>query len=181
MTTYLVALHFSRDIQADLDRLSEAVLPADAVRCLPPLVPISWHAEMPSPATLDRIRKAHPLEIRFSSVRVVDWNGVIGVAVPDSDRRQYDRLREAVAAGASGGNPLFDPLFAIACCFTAVRGGHQKEIEKDVTAEWHQLSTARSTGALWLTAIEIETFADRWYESVSWRMVYSRRLTSWRE
>ncbi len=133
---------------------------------------------MPSPPILDRIRKAHPLEVRFSSLRMVVWNGVIGVAMPDSDRCRYDRLQEAVAAG---GTSLFEPAFAVACGFTAPPGGRSKAIDKDVTALWRTLSTARSTAAQWLAAIEIETFADRWYEAVSWRMVYSRRLTSRRE
>jgi hypothetical protein len=199
MVTYLTALRFAANVEAQLDRQQRRIFSGThdaSARFLPPLIPLHWSAHEIELRYLEDIRREH-------SIRIVGVKGAAPGAVPPGiitlppgdGERNLDALADRLAAAAPDGTAGDG----------AAAPGALDHRGRDQGGKYHSgragILTARprgeivlawtgsrpgaspidlpGTAAFFLSHIEIvESDQPAWWDGATWRELFRRRLAN---
>lgn len=170
MTTFCIALTFSRDIVKSLSEGALAsVSPGRLYLPSPPLIPLAWSTVEPDLPRLDVIRRHRRVRIDFSPGRFSRAGDALVYTVKATG---YDDL---IADELTDDIPdTEDPPIPVRPVPSVFLGIIENETVKITSCP----PLAISTEAVWMSVIRFSFPSTRWWERINWRESYRRRLTT---
>jgi hypothetical protein len=166
MVTYLVALRFAVNVEQMLQELQKdrfALIGDSGARAMPPLIPLCRYHQAPEAAHLDHVRKTHTVTLPRSEavpMKVPPARILLG----NTEHRQ-ETARHIQALQRALMPPNSEPQFS-----------------PEIVLSWQEETAAHSpaalpqTSAFWLSVFEYESGDKPWWEYLTWRETYARRL-----
>lgn len=195
MVTYLTALRFAPNIEAQLENLQRRRYSQThdaSTRFLPPLVPLHW-SEIPiSRSVLDEIRRRHSLLMIRQTATIADLTppGTIPLALGNDGRKDFDalvahlvvtapRAEAALSPAARSENPGAPPLTS------GARSPGTDPPAAGITLSWSDTEPGPSpidlpgTSAFFLSHFEIIPGEQgAWWEGATWQELFSSRIAN---
>lgn len=167
MATFLTSLLPSPDVSRTIRKNVDSLIPQGHMYYpIPPGIPLEWSGNRPENRYLETLRKTGVVRFSSGNALIGYDHGLIWVK---GTLEGPDRLNLNLQSRLERVKPIF-PIQ------TAYLVGALEGVSDPPPFPVPYNGPLFSTEAFWLSLLEIETDSSPWWEGVSWRLWYSRRI-----